>query len=80
MYLFHLVGLRKQLETRVVQGEGFKLIHARYSVLRLQLEAGECKAINHRDIPLFYITYVLINTSHLQNFLSPNSQGHPLKL
>lgn len=38
------IGTRKQLASRVFQGEGFELIHAWYSVLRLQLEGIERKS------------------------------------
>jgi len=60
------IGPQKQLASRVFHGEGFELIHAWYSVLRLQLEAVERK-----NTPLVFLLSPVDKVSNMKQLMDP---------
>eukprot|EP01126_Amoeba_proteus_P031452 TRINITY_DN3085_c0_g1_i17.p1 TRINITY_DN3085_c0_g1~~TRINITY_DN3085_c0_g1_i17.p1 ORF type:complete len:379 (+),score=44.09 TRINITY_DN3085_c0_g1_i17:1172-2308(+) len=60
------LAIHKKVDPRVFRGEGFELIHAWFSVLRLQLEAVERK-----NTPLVFLLSPVDKVSNMKQLMDP---------
>lgn len=62
----YILAIHKKVDPQVFQGEGFKLIHAWFLVLRLQLEAVERK-----NTPHVFLLYPVDKVSNMKELMDP---------